>query len=855
MKKDLFSLSKEDMLEYGIEVLENRAIPCVVDGLKPVHRRILWTCYVEGFKANGPTKKVSRVVGSTLGKFHPHGECLRGDTRVPLLNGTIVKIKDLLGKGKKWVLSFNEKTKKIEPALAHSWRIGQRNKIMTRIVFQDDSFIECTTNHPFLTSNFKWVEARDLNVGDSLFGGDLGKTDSSYRNLKTSFDKKTVRLHRCIANCFNLLREGETIHHKNENKLDNRPINLISLSKGDHAKLHGDYITGLRNGLKTMFHSTKKNRNKVRAKNRLIVREYSKNHGLRKVITAVRILESLSVPLTAGNYEKLRGAIYNLVTLKVLQDKYNLSLRDLKGVTSAGFDSSAFKKDFSFKEKSRNLAGFSDPETLKITQIKALAKALVFLYRRKKAITWKNYDLFQEKHGRPSRSKTFFNKRHNGIRCSDIYTILKYLSFADVCVIKRIETIKVEKESFYDFTVDTHHNMIVLSNGSTNSYNNFVVVHNSSVFDALVNLAAPSCPEPMLASQGNFGGIEDSAAAARYVETRLTKFSQHYLLDPTYLAVTPMIDNYDGLEKEPIYLPAKIPNILLLGSEGIAVGCSNLIPSFSKESVTSLVKKSLKKSCTAKICSNTLEFKFAYGGVYAGTPEELTSYYKTGDGKLRFSPTVEVKKDKIVVTSMNPRMKPTKAENILLALPGVKDVIYVNCKSNPNWLEIKIDKSYLDKRNKLAREIQESLITSLNCQTQVTIRHDNGEVTFKSTTIPEIVNDWVKWRLEFEIKVVNRLISIEKNIIQKLDWLMWAIDNLKIIMQALESKNPDKYLIKHGISKEGASYILDQKVRSLAKLEKTVLKQKKTNHAQIVKGLKHDISTHNNLVRRVLTTL
>ena len=99
------------------------------------------------------------------------------------------------------------------------------------------------------------------------------------------------------------------------------------------------------------------------------------------------------------------------------------------------------------------------------------------------------------------------------------------------------------------------------------------------VYDALVRLAQEfSMRYPLIDGQGNFGSIDgDSPAAMRYTEAKLSKISEEMLVDLDKETVD-LLDNFDGTLKEPIFLPAKLPNLLLMGSEGIAVGMATKIP-------------------------------------------------------------------------------------------------------------------------------------------------------------------------------------------------------------------------------------------------------------------------------------
>lgn len=118
----------------------------------------------------------------------------------------------------------------------------------------------------------------------------------------------------------------------------------------------------------------------------------------------------------------------------------------------------------------------------------------------------------------------------------------------------------------------------------------------SSVYMALARLAQDfNMRYPLIDGQGNFGSIDgDSPAAMRYTEARLAKISEEILADIDKETV-PMVDNFDGSLQEPFVLPGKIPNLLLMGSEGIAVGMATKIPPHNLTEVCLAVIEMIEK--------------------------------------------------------------------------------------------------------------------------------------------------------------------------------------------------------------------------------------------------------------------
>jgi DNA gyrase subunit A len=359
----------------------------------------------------------------------------------------------------------------------------------------------------------------------------------------------------------------------------------------------------------------------------------------------------------------------------------------------------------------------------------------------------------------------------------------------------------------------------------------------SSLYDALAKMTR--CAEPMIdGSEANFGDYEDEAAASRYTVCKLTPYSDKYLLDPDYLALTPMVDNYDGEFQEPIYLPAKLPNLLINGCEGIATGCSVLIPSFSLESVKELVREALeiKGEVDTDLCSKKLKFHFPYGGIYDGTRSIFKKYLSTGFGSLRFTPKYKIMSDRIVVSSIAPRFLVSSKFEKIVGMKGVK-----TAEDRREGGNIRFD--ILLNRNADVEKIENILRTSLPCQTYLTMRQDDGEtVNFKPANIPEFMNMWMEWRIAFEKKVVQRLIDIEVGKQRVQEWWMFAIHHKKEILKALESQDPEKNLIRQlKIKEEQAKFILEMKVRNLAKAEEGIVKNKLKQHKDRANTLNREL--------------
>ena len=182
----------------------------------------------------------------------------------------------------------------------------------------------------------------------------------------------------------------------------------------------------------------------------------------------------------------------------------------------------------------------------------------------------------------------------------------------------------------------------------------------SSIYGALVVLAQDfKMGQTLVDGHGNFGSIEgDGAAAMRYTEARLQKLTQEAFLADLDKDVVDFVPNFDETEKEPEVLPVKVPNLLINGAEGIAVGMTTSIPTHNFGEVIDGVIAYMKNPDinTEQMMQYIPGPDFPTGGVIANK-DELTAIYSTGVGKIKIRGKVEVEqvkggKERLVITEI-----------------------------------------------------------------------------------------------------------------------------------------------------------------------------------------------------------
>ncbi len=171
----------------------------------------------------------------------------------------------------------------------------------------------------------------------------------------------------------------------------------------------------------------------------------------------------------------------------------------------------------------------------------------------------------------------------------------------------------------------------------------------SSIYDALVVLTQDFKKGlPLIDGHGNFGNIEgDGAAAMRYTEARLQKISQEAILADLDKDVVDFVPNFDETEKEPSVLPCRFPNLLVNGSEGIAVGMVTSIPPHNLGEVIDATKAYMMNEniTTRELMKYIKGPDFPTGGIVCNK-DELLSIYETGAGKIKLRGKVEIEKTK-----------------------------------------------------------------------------------------------------------------------------------------------------------------------------------------------------------------
>lgn len=365
---------------------------------------------------------------------------------------------------------------------------------------------------------------------------------------------------------------------------------------------------------------------------------------------------------------------------------------------------------------------------------------------------------------------------------------------------------------------------------------------NLAIYDSLVRLAQDfSMRYPLILGQGNFGSIDgDPPAADRYTEAKLQAISMELLVDIDKETVD-FAPNYDGSFDEPVYLPAKLPNLLLMGSEGIAVGMATKIPPHNLGEVIDAIQFMISKTTFATSAAMSADVTIdellqfvkgpdfpTAGAIYDAT--EIRNAYVTGRGKVLIRGIAEIEdigqgKSAIVITEI-----PYQVNKALLVsriadlakekkIEGITDL---RDESDRRGMRVVIEL----KRDATPKKVLNNLFKHTSLQTSFPVNMValvNG--TPQTVTLKIILEEYLKHRYlvitkrtEFELRQAKARLHI-------LEGLKIAVDHIdeviKTIRESADQDTAKKNLIaKFALSEIQATAILDMQLRRLAALER-----------------------------------
>ena len=350
----------------------------------------------------------------------------------------------------------------------------------------------------------------------------------------------------------------------------------------------------------------------------------------------------------------------------------------------------------------------------------------------------------------------------------------------------------------------------------------------SACYEAMVLMAQPfSYRYPLVDGQGNWGAPDDpkSFAAMRYTESRLSKYAE-VLLSELGHGTVDWVPNFDGTLNEPKMLPARLPNILLNGTTGIAVGMATDIPPHNAREVASALVALLEKPKLN--LDEIMQFipgpDFPTEAEIISSPEDIRKVYQNGRGSVRMRAVWEKEEGNAVITALPHQVSGAKIleqiANQMRAkkLPMVEDLRDESDHENPTRLVIVPRSNRVDLEQVMTHlfattDLERSYRVNLNM-----IGLDNRPAV---KGLVEILNEWIIYRRQ---TVRNRLNHRLEKVLRRLhilDGLLIAYLNIDEVIEIIRNEDEPKAVLmsRFNISDTQAEAILELKLRHLAKLE------------------------------------
>ena len=387
----------------------------------------------------------------------------------------------------------------------------------------------------------------------------------------------------------------------------------------------------------------------------------------------------------------------------------------------------------------------------------------------------------------------------------------------------------------------------------------------TALYEAVVRMAQDfSLRYPLVDGQGNFGSIDgDPAAAMRYTEVRLAKISSEILEDIDKNTVD-FVENYDGSANEPKVLPSKIPNLLLNGASGIAVGMSTNIPPHNfKELALSVIAQIKKPSISIDELLKIIPGPdFPTGGTIHGSKDIIRQAYKTGRGiiKLRGTAYVETESNSIIITEIPYQVNKSKLiEKIadLVKEEKIKGISDIRDESSRDGMRIVID----PKRNEDPNVILNNIFSLTSLSTSfgiILLAIDKNKP--KLMGLKNINQCFIEHRFEIITKRFLFELNKAKDRLHILDGFKAALDKLDETIKLIRnSKDPsiarESLIKKLKISVIQANAILELRLQRLTGMEQEKIFDERNSLIKRIKEIEKILSDDNEINKIMITEL
>lgn len=379
-----------------------------------------------------------------------------------------------------------------------------------------------------------------------------------------------------------------------------------------------------------------------------------------------------------------------------------------------------------------------------------------------------------------------------------------------------------------------------------------------AVYDSMVRLAQDfTVRYPLIDGQGNFGSIDgDNAAAMRYTESKLTKIALFLLkdIDEDTVAFKP---NYDGHEVEPTVLPARFPNLLANGSEGIAVGMATSIPPHNLDELCQalILLNSNSDTSIEEIMHVVQGPDFPTGGTIIESKETILENYRVGKGSFRVRAKWHVEHlnhglYQIIITEIPYQVQKSKLVEKIAELYRDRKLPLLNNIRDESTDDIRL---ILEPKNRTTEPelLMETLfkLTDLEIKVSLNLNVINQEGIPKVLNIKEVLSEFLSHRDQVILNRSNFRLNKINSRLEILDGYIIAYLNIDEVINIIRYEDEPKNLLmqKFNLTDNQTEAILNMKLRSLRKLEEIEIKKE---YDQLSKEKEEVISIIENVDKR-----
>ncbi|WP_313283180.1 DNA topoisomerase IV subunit A [Stenotrophomonas indicatrix] len=350
----------------------------------------------------------------------------------------------------------------------------------------------------------------------------------------------------------------------------------------------------------------------------------------------------------------------------------------------------------------------------------------------------------------------------------------------------------------------------------------------SACYEALVLMAQPfSYRYPLIEGQGNFGSSDDpkSFAAMRYTESKLTPIAE-VLLGELGQGTTDWAPNFDGTLQEPTWMPARLPHLLLNGTTGIAVGMATDVPPHNLNEIVSALLHLLDDpdASVRDLCEHVKGPDYPSNAEIITPANDLRNMYETGNGSVRARATYIKEAHNVVVTALPFQVSPSKVIEQIAAqmrakkLPWLEDIRDESDHANPVRVVLVPRSNRVD-----AEQLMGHLFATTDMERSYRVNLNviglDGRPQVKN--LKTLLSEWLAFRSSTVTRrLQHRLQKVERRL-HLLEGLLVAFLNLDEVIHIIRTEDEPKaaLIARFGLSEDQAEYILETKLKQLARLE------------------------------------